>query len=37
MWINVLQNLGVLLLAILFSALFTLMNAKKDRDKKEEF
>jgi hypothetical protein len=35
MWIKVLQNLGVLLLAILFSVLFTLMNTRKERDKKE--
>lgn len=34
MWIKVLQNLEVLLLAILFSVLFTSMNTRKERDKK---
>ena len=34
MWVNVLQNLGVLLLAILFSLLFYSMNARKARNRK---
>ena len=36
MWIKVLQNLEVLLLAILFSVLFTSINTRKERDKREE-
>lgn len=36
MWIKVLQNLEVLLLAILFSVLFTSMNTRKERNKREE-
>jgi hypothetical protein len=36
MWIKVLQNLEVLLLAILFSVLFTSMNTREERAKKEE-
>jgi hypothetical protein len=35
MWIKVLQNLEVLLLAILFSVLFTSMNTRRERNKKE--
>jgi hypothetical protein len=34
MWINVLQNLGVLLLAVLFSILFYSTNTRKARNKK---
>jgi len=35
MWINVLQNLGVLLLAVLFSLLFYSTNTRKARDRKD--
>jgi len=34
MWINVLQNLGVLLLAVLFSVLFYSTNTRKARNRK---
>jgi len=34
MWMNVLQNLGVLLLAILFSILFASINNRRARNEK---
>ena len=34
MWINILQNLGVLLLAVLFSVLFYSTNTRKARNRK---
>jgi len=37
MWIKVLQQLEVLLLAVLFSVLFTSINNRKTRNKKERF
>lgn len=36
MWVKILQNLGVLLLAILFSLLFTSMNNRKVKNEKRD-
>jgi preprotein translocase subunit YajC len=36
MWLHVLQNLGVLLLAILFSVFFYFINTRKAKIKKQD-